>query len=251
MKNRALLTFLLIIIGGICLHGQEKYNIKVSYKMMLNLVNYEEINSTLLCNNKQAFFKYKKEYKNDLEEESTDERGNLTYQINIKDDTEYFIVSNLYGNSEELKKGLGKKSYYIVEEVLPAIKWEITRETKKIGEYICFKALARFRGRNYTAWFTPQVPVLFGPYKFHGLKGLILEIADDTKEVMFRAEKIEYVQLPIQKKDKKIKRVSKEFYKKKIHSFFDDLQRKLTSRGDRNIKIEVKTEIKTIEIEEN
>lgn len=249
MRNRVLLTFLLIIVSSICLQGQEKYSIKVSYQMLLNFGSLQENEGVLLCNKNQAFFKFKNVDRRNKEKISVNAQGNLSARIIA--DTENYIFSENNGYIGELRRDFKEKSFCIVEEVLKPINWKITRETKKIDEYICFKALARFRGRNYTAWFTPQVPVLFGPYKFHGLKGLILEIADETKEVMFRAEKIEYVQLPIQKKDEKIKRVSKEFYKKKIHSFFDDLQRKLTSRGDRNIKIEVKTEIKTIEIEEN
>jgi GLPGLI family protein len=57
--------------------------------------------------------------------------------------------------------------------------WELHTETKKIGNFNCQKATITFRGRNYTAWFTNEIPVRYGPWKFQGLSGLILEVYDD------------------------------------------------------------------------
>lgn len=38
----------------------------------------------------------------------------------------------------------------------------------------------KFRGRDYIAWFTEEIPVSKGPYKFNGLPGLIVLIHDIT-----------------------------------------------------------------------
>jgi len=58
--------------------------------------------------------------------------------------------------------------------------WTISDETKKIGKYTCYKAITKnFRGRNYEVWFTYDIPVPNGPWKFHGLPGLIMEVHDD------------------------------------------------------------------------
>jgi GLPGLI family protein len=81
---------------------------------------------------------------------------------------------------------------YISEENFPTIVWSVVRESKKMGSFECFKATARFRGRNYTAWFTMDIPVNDGPWKLWGLPGLILEAYDDTGEVKFMFESIEY-----------------------------------------------------------
>jgi GLPGLI family protein len=56
--------------------------------------------------------------------------------------------------------------------------WKILPVTKKYLTYTCQKATTTFRGRNYEAWFTSEIPFSEGPYKFTGLPGLILQIQD-------------------------------------------------------------------------
>lgn len=75
---------------------------------------------------------------------------------------------------------------YVTEEPrLPNITWQITSEKKSIGSFSCQKATTHFRGRNYTAWFTMDIPISNGPWKLQGLPGLILEATDDAEEVKF------------------------------------------------------------------
>jgi len=65
-----------------------------------------------------------------------------------------------------------KDIYYIKDSAIK-INWEISSETKKIGNFTCTKATANFRGRDYTAWFTTDIPLPYGPWKLMGLPGLI------------------------------------------------------------------------------
>ncbi|KAB8155346.1 GLPGLI family protein [Kordia sp. TARA_039_SRF] len=69
---------------------------------------------------------------------------------------------------------------YIIKEKTPTIDWKLTNETKKIANFNVQKATANFRGRNYIAWYSTDYPIKFGPWKFHGLPGLIVEIFDET-----------------------------------------------------------------------
>nr|WP_081964210.1 GLPGLI family protein [Porphyromonas macacae] len=55
------------------------------------------------------------------------------------------------------------------------------------------KGYSFFRGRTYEAWFTPQIPLKEGPYKFDGLPGLILQIMDTQKHYIFDCVGIEKV----------------------------------------------------------
>ncbi|MCP9198904.1 GLPGLI family protein [Gramella sp. GC03-9] len=72
------------------------------------------------------------------------------------------------------------------QEELKPQNWQIHPETDTIAGYRAQKATTRFRGRNYTAWFTPEIPVPEGPYKFSGLPGLIVEVFDDQKHYHFK-----------------------------------------------------------------
>jgi GLPGLI family protein len=82
--------------------------------------------------------------------------------------------------------------YVIVREKRPMVNWKVTNEKKMIKNLNCQKASAMFRGRTYTAWFTTELPIAEGPWKFKGLPGLILSIEDDKKQVKIYAETIEY-----------------------------------------------------------
>ncbi|MDP1842233.1 MAG: GLPGLI family protein [Sediminibacterium sp.] len=84
------------------------------------------------------------------------------------------------------------KQYILTFELKPEIKWNIVEETKMIKNYTCLKATTEFRGRKYTAWFTPDIPISDGPWKFKGLPGLILSIADEDFQVFIYATDIEY-----------------------------------------------------------
>lgn len=61
------------------------------------------------------------------------------------------------------------------------MKWNISTEKQKVGEYNAQKATTEYGGRNWTAWFSTEIPFQDGPYKFHGLPGLIVKIEDSDK----------------------------------------------------------------------
>lgn len=72
-------------------------------------------------------------------------------------------------------------------------KWNLSQEKKNIKNLSLQKAITTWGGRNWTAWFAEEIPFQEGPYKFHGLPGLIVEIYDDKKNYHFelvRSEKI-------------------------------------------------------------
>lgn len=107
---------------------------------------------------------------------------------------------------------------FTVKEPLSEFNWKLESETKKIGDYLCYKATAivpfkkltyedeedkstnffvkeKITERLITAWYTPEIPVSQGPENYWGLPGLILEINDGnavtlcTKIVMNPKEK--------------------------------------------------------------
>lgn len=69
--------------------------------------------------------------------------------------------------------------------------WEIGDSTKTILGYECIQAETDYHGRRWTAWFTPEIPVHDGPWKFHGLPGLILEAMTGEGRIGYVADGIE------------------------------------------------------------
>lgn len=86
-------------------------------------------------------------------------------------------------------------------ERIPIQKWEIVSDTLTVNSYLCQKATCYFRGRKYTAWFTMEIPVSNGPWKFGGLPGLILKVYDSQKLYTFECVKVENFKYVIRKFD--------------------------------------------------
>ncbi len=77
-----------------------------------------------------------------------------------------------------LFKNVSTDKYKIKEDQKP--EWKILPEKQKIGTYQTQKAVASFGGREWTAWFTTDLPFQDGPYVFYGLPGLIVKLEDAT-----------------------------------------------------------------------
>lgn len=56
--------------------------------------------------------------------------------------------------------------------------WTLTNETKKVDDYLCYKATGIYGKRKLEAWYTNSVPIPEGPYVFKGLPGLIIALND-------------------------------------------------------------------------
>ncbi|MEQ8906730.1 GLPGLI family protein [Ekhidna sp.] len=101
-------------------------------------------------------------------------------------------------------------SFVLLEEDIPNFRWEISEETRLISGFLVQKALGTFRGRNYIAWFTREIPFDVGPWKFNGLPGAILEVVDSEDKFSFKALSITYpskqkLDITPPKKGKKLK----------------------------------------------
>lgn len=77
-----------------------------------------------------------------------------------------------------LFRSISMDKYKIREDKKP--EWKILPDKEKVGEYNVQKATTSFGGRDWTAWFTTDIPIQDGPYIFYGLPGLIVKIEDTT-----------------------------------------------------------------------
>jgi len=112
---------------------------------------------------------------------------------------------------------------YIYHENMNEFIWKISNDTISILGYTCQKATTTFRGRNYTAWFAPEIPSNNGPWKFGGLPGLILKISDDKRNFIFECIGIQKL-----KKQESIKLYTLN-YKKVTRQELDKLYRRFVN----------------------
>nr|WP_068891183.1 GLPGLI family protein [Pedobacter panaciterrae] len=83
------------------------------------------------------------------------------------------------------------------EDDLGGLKWEITDVTDTVASYNCQKATLNFRGRDYIAWFTTEIPLSDGPWKFSGLPGLVLKVEDSKGLFSFRLIGMKQLSTPV------------------------------------------------------
>ena len=103
------------------------------------------------------------------------------------------VAENRYASEQDL---FGKS--FLVKDQLEKEDWKLTKESKQIGQYTCYKATyvrpgakritmdekgnrTEEQGEDVTvvAWYTPDIPVSHGPNMYWGLPGLIMEVHDD------------------------------------------------------------------------
>ncbi len=99
----------------------------------------------------------------------------ITVEVGDKEGFPVYVDMTKSKIYSKVKGAMGGYSLVILEEQLDTINWVLTGEQKKIKEYHCLGAKTKYEGREYEVWFTPDIPVPFGPYRLRGLPGLILE----------------------------------------------------------------------------
>lgn len=122
---------------------------------------------------------------------SNDNDNNLTLKLPYGDSLGRQIYRNIKDKTIITRRPKNAISEaFIVKENWIDINWKIESKIKKIGSYTATLAKGSFRGRDYTVWFTYDIPVPFGPWKLHGLPGLILEAEDSEKMMRFYATEV-------------------------------------------------------------
>ena len=161
---------------------------------------YKENMLLVIGKNASVFTSYDKinrdeELKKMVEEQIKNQAGNPG-AININrssvkpvtpTDYFYFVNENKFFTKERLVTN------YLIEETAPKINWKISKDTASFSGVKCQKATAYFKGRNWIAWFAPELPFQSGPWKLNGLPGLIIEANDEKNEVKFQFAGIDKV----------------------------------------------------------
>jgi len=117
-----------------------------------------------------------------------------------------------------------------VPSVIPERVWELTTETKTIGNFKCYKAImtAETSAGSFpvTAWYTPEIPLALGPNNFVGnLPGLLLELHDTAISFTCTSLKINPKKEIVINWPQDIDLTSEEDYKKAGESIKEKLKR--------------------------
>ena len=64
---------------------------------------------------------------------------------------------------------------YEGSEPTPDIAWTLTDDTLTVSGYLCQQATATFRGVEWHAWYTEEIPSSVGPWRLRGLPGMIVK----------------------------------------------------------------------------
>ena len=75
----------------------------------------------------------------------------------------------------------------------------IASDTLILG-HRCQRATCHWRGRDFEAWFAPDIPVRLGPWSFGGLPGLILKLYDTQRLYTWEAVSLRSGTFPITKR---------------------------------------------------
>lgn len=86
--------------------------------------------------------------------------------------------------------------HYAYTEPAP-LAWTIGTATSTIAGYACQQATTTWGGRTWQAWFTREVPVADGPYKFYGLPGLIVKVADTRQHYVYELVALRRLPAPV------------------------------------------------------
>jgi len=199
MKKTNFIVFILgVIFNSI---SAQNNNIEVTFKRSINLEilpekiadnygkleqqgiikkynNYNLLSYTLIYNNNESLF-----FLSDTIVGMPHEINDNSFQKIIKSEKKRSYYKNLAANRIVQETTLGGEKLLIINK-FHQIEWKLTKEKKDIGKYQCYKAIL-IKGKellgydeNMTieTWYSPELPVPFGPLNFDGLPGLILEL---------------------------------------------------------------------------
>lgn len=102
------------------------------------------------------------------------------------------ILFSNYSNLQKVSKKRVFDEDFILEDSIPPIQWKIGQEIRTIAGYACRKAVGRIFDSVYVvAFYADEFVVKGGPEGFHGLPGMILQLAIPRLNTVWIATKIE------------------------------------------------------------
>lgn len=197
--NRIVAIFTMCLIAVVA-EAQNKADIMVSYDCVSPNKNGKPLNSkmTLLANPTEAKYfndlslwvdslkstpEGKAKYMEILKKScmTIDEDGVMNWDLSKGPSKKVYtyVFTNLNDGSLTHYGKYGEDLGYYTEPI-EEINWTVVEDSiSTVLGYECILAESDYHGRHWKAWFTPEIPMSFGPWKLRGLPGLILKANAD------------------------------------------------------------------------
>lgn len=121
------------------------------------------------------------------------------------------------------------QDWFRYDEDMPSFDWELTDSVATVLGYECQSARCKFRGREWTVFYTEDIPLMDGPWKLYGLPGLIMKASDADGHYTFecigiksKADRpITIYKVPFNKTDRKGYYDAKHRYEINPYAYFE------------------------------
>ena len=197
------LIIVVLLLGLGNLQAQDQYSYKATYQLEFQEDSTDE--NSIKSETGVLYLSEEQSRYSSLGKAIKDSLENMTNPVVMRMD-EYNQMTDfkytIYKDYQDNELILAEKVFQYelkYKQDLKQIDWEIQPENKEILGFSVQKATGNFAGRNYIAWFAPELPFSDGPYKFSGLPGLILEISDLKNHYHFSLTAFQELANPVDK----------------------------------------------------
>ena len=272
-----LITFILLTVSSAVFaqnfSGKATYQTKRIFKEIKvkedskNPELTKQLNEAMKKASEKTFFlEFTQEESLYTQEEKLEQPTTGNVSVSFSSSTSGKFYKNLKENYSILENDyLGKT--FLIKDTLHTSDWELSPESKKIGNYTVYKATRPYKQKNYlsededdktkkseekeektsdllsmidkeepkelfyTAWYTPEIPIPNGPEMFTGLPGLILEL-HTPNEIYLCSEIVLNPKKAIKIKAPKGKITSQKEYDDMIKENFKKMEKTKDSKGN-------------------
>ena len=185
-------------------------------KEWINLYSESKAGKHDKISNPQRYREYR-----EMEELQQELTKQLEYKLKFDKNRSFFYLEDLMNVRNQadlaLAKGLYQGEYYfnrkadsliwVIEALrkkflvnLDKIDWKLEKEQKTISDYSCFKASAKIplengKFQSIVAWYTPEIPLSYGPLQYNGLPGLVVRL--ETGRELYKLAEIQQKKITI------------------------------------------------------
>ena len=192
----------------------ENLDILVSYEMVykkyLTSESTQNVNTILIVTSQSSLFTFE----GMINFDKIQRERELTEADVLLNRLPFYFLIKSNGDSTEHFETVGSDSYQFKEKLNHD--WKLINQDTIMSGYACKKAIVNYAGRDWSAWYNPEIPITVGPYKFHGLPGLVMMLKDRENVFSFIVNEVKKGDFPFDSK-------TENFFLKKKDSTFESI----------------------------